>query len=243
MVSSSKTAFLGDANFPKSALEYYRDGRQVLIQDLYERYSGLAFTRPSDRAVAILGLQKRLAEAFKSKAMFGLFATYFARGLLWRRRDKRMGRIAWPSGRHVPSWSWFSKEGPIKYMNLQFEKIEWATKEFKSPFQRHPTATFEYPIEAHKDENFGIIQGRARKVNLTKLEMLVRIVFDAEEEFDVENLRCVVIGRDKRDNGVDEPKQHVLVVHPLNEIAYERVGVASLRPAHLGDGGPWIAIY
>ncbi|KAI8966787.1 hypothetical protein F5Y11DRAFT_361831 [Daldinia sp. FL1419] len=241
---NSKTAFLGDSNFPKSALEYYRDGRQVLIQDLYERYSGLAFTKPSDRAVAILGLQKRLAEAFRSQAVFGFFDIYFARGLLWKRGDnKLMRRITWPSGLHAPSWSWFSKEGPIKYMNLQFEKIEWATKDFKSPFRRHPSVTFEHPLETQGVEGLGIIDGWARKLNLTKLDMLVRITFDTKEEFNVENLRCVVIGRDKEDNGMDELKQHVLVVHPLNETTYERVGVASLRPEHLGDDGSWITIY
>ncbi|KAI1080445.1 heterokaryon incompatibility protein-domain-containing protein [Whalleya microplaca] len=75
-------AFYGDANFPESALKCCRDGRQVLVQDLYERYSGLAFTNRSDRFVAILGLQNRLARALRTKAAFGFFAIYFARGLL-----------------------------------------------------------------------------------------------------------------------------------------------------------------
>jgi hypothetical protein len=106
---SSMAALLGDANFPKSALEYYRDGRQLLIQDLYERYSGLAFTKYAYRAVAILGLQKRLARAFRTQAAYGFFAVYFARGLLWKRSDcRRMKRIIQPTGRRVPSWSWFS---------------------------------------------------------------------------------------------------------------------------------------
>ncbi|RYP04080.1 hypothetical protein DL765_010313 [Monosporascus sp. GIB2] len=169
----SKAAFLGDANFPESALEYYRDGRQVLVQDLYERYSALAFTTASDRSVAILGLQKRLERAFQTQAAFGLFAVYFGRGLLWQRRDmKPMRRIAWPRGRRVPSWSWFSKEGPIKYMSLQFEKIDWATNEFKSPFQRQTAVGFKEPSDAREDRDLTALQGRARILHLTKLEML-----------------------------------------------------------------------
>ncbi|KAI2462981.1 hypothetical protein F4781DRAFT_426743 [Annulohypoxylon bovei var. microspora] len=242
---NSKAAFLGDANFPESALEYYRDGRQVLVQDLYERYSGLAFTHPSDRSVAILGLQKRLERAFQTQAAFGVFSVYFARGLLWQRRDiKFMKRIAWPRGRRVPSWSWFSKEGPIKYMNLQFEKIDWATKDFKNPFKRQIAAGSKLS-DARQDKDFSVFQGRARKLHLTKLDMLVRIIFDTEEEFEVENLRCVVVGRDKTETSTDDPKQHVLVVNPLDLVEkslYERVGVASLRLAHVGDEGTWITI-
>ncbi|RYP92950.1 hypothetical protein DL770_000931 [Monosporascus sp. CRB-9-2] len=229
---NSKVAFLGDANFPESALEYYRDGRQVLVQDLYERYSGLAFTMAIDRSVAILGLQKRLERAFQTQAAFGLFAVYFGRGLLWQRRDiQPMKRIAWPGGRRVPSWSWFSKEGPIKYMSLQFEKIDWATKEFRSPFQRQTAVGLKKPSDAREDRDITALRGRARKLHLTKLEMLVRIRFDSEEEFDIDRLRCVVIGRDKIDHGTDDPKQHVLVVQPLDALekrCYERVGVASL---------------
>ncbi|KAI1087189.1 hypothetical protein F5B19DRAFT_476469 [Rostrohypoxylon terebratum] len=243
---NSKAAFLGDANFPQSALEYYRDGRQVLVQDLYERYSGLAFTKPSDRSVALLGLQKRLERAFQTQAAFGLFSVYFARGLLWQRRDiKFMKRISWPRDRPVPSWSWVSKEGPIKYMNLQFEKIDWATKEFKNPFKSRNAVSFENQSSLKRNRDLSVLRGQARELRLTKLDMLVRISFDTEEEFDVENLRCVVIGRDKANSSPDDLKQHVLIVHPLDlteKSTYERVGVASLRLAHVGSEGHWISI-
>ncbi|KAI1451719.1 hypothetical protein F4805DRAFT_463486 [Annulohypoxylon moriforme] len=243
---NSKAAFLGDANFPESALEYYRDGRQVLVQDLYERYSGLAFTKPSDRSVAILGLQKRLERAFQTQAEFGLFSVYFARGLLWKRRDiKFMKRIPWPHGRQVPSWSWCSKEGAIKYMNLQFEKIDWAMEEFKNPFKRKATVSFEGQSDVTQVRDLSILRGQARELRLTKLEMLVRISFDTDEEFDVEELRCVVIGRDKTGDSTDDLKQHVLVIHrldPLKQNTYERVGVASLRLAHIGDEAHWVTI-
>jgi hypothetical protein len=227
--TSAKAAFLGDPNFPESGLEYYRDGRQVLIQDLYERYSGLAFTVPSDRCVAILGIQRRLARAFQTQAAYGLFAAYLARGLLWKRGTaKPMKPIIWRGYRRVPSWSWLSKEGPIKYMDLEFEKIDWATREFKSPFTRRASDNEEAVM---LNGELWVLQGSARKFKNTRVDLLVHMFFDNEDDYDLDNLRCIVIGRDKSEHGVDDPKQHVLIIHPFNaleEEVYARVGVASL---------------
>ncbi len=247
-ISSWRAAFLGDANFPKSALGYYRDGRQVLIQDLYERYSNLVFTRPSDRAVAILGLQERLARAFRTQAAYGFFAAYFARGLLWKRRDARhMTRITQSAGRRVPSWSWLSKVGAIKYMDLKFKEISWATaSDFENPFSRRTTAEPEGSSRSSGNGNLATLRGLARRMTINKLDMLVSIMFDDEQEHEVDKLCCVVIGRDKVEGGTEDPKHHVLVIHPTCRSSggdvYERVGVASLRPHQLGSAGSWVSI-
>ncbi|KAF3011315.1 hypothetical protein E8E14_002980 [Neopestalotiopsis sp. 37M] len=245
-LNNSKAAFLGDANFPTSALEYYRDGRQVLLQDLYERYSRLDFTVPSDRSVAILGLERRLARTFKTEAIYGLFAIYFGRGLLWQRGSpKKMKHISSKGVQRVPSWSWFSKEGSIKYMNLEFEQIEWVTKDLRGPFM-HKGKSSRMPsnsvINGHQD----VFQGLARRLVLKKSELLVRIWFDAEDEFDTEDLRCIVIGRDKsKDDGL-QAQVHALIVHPciaLGDAAYKRVGVGSLMAAHIDDEVSWVSVW
>jgi hypothetical protein len=72
--------------------------------------------------------------------------------------------------------------------------------------------------------------------------MLVYVAFDEQREFEVEDLRCVVIGRDK---GGNDPRHHVLVVHLSNAAEkgiYERVGVASLKPAQVGSEAWWVTI-
>jgi hypothetical protein len=246
--SSSKAALLGDANFPKSALEYYRDGRQVLIQDLYERYSGLAFTKPSDRPVAILGLQERLARAFRTQAAYGCFAVYFARGILWTRRDdKRMTHIILPAGRRVPSWSWFSKEGPIKYMELKFKEIDWATTgDFENPFARPLAAEPEQSSGLGVGGELGTLRGLARRIKMTKWEVLNYIIFDEEGPPNNDDLRCVVIGRDKVENGEENPKHHALIIQQVRSVLgvdiYERVGVGSLKPEHVESAGAWVRI-
>lgn len=243
---------LGDANFPKSALEYYRDGRQVLIQDLYERYSGLAFTKASDRPVAILGLQERLARAFRTHAAYGCFEVYFGRGILWRRRDdKRMTRITLPVGRRVPSWSWFSKEGPIKYMELKFKEIDWATTEdFKNPFARAVATQPETSSRLGLGRELSTLCGLARRMTMTRSDILFYIIFDEEGHFEISDLRCVVIGRDKdkseREIGENSQKYHVLIIRQARSALgidiYERVGVASLRPLHVESEGAWVTI-
>ncbi|KAI8632601.1 hypothetical protein F5Y19DRAFT_491226 [Xylariaceae sp. FL1651] len=254
-LQNSRAAFLGDANFPYSALEYYRDGRQMLVQDLYERYSGLAFTKSWDRSVAILGLQDRLARAFKTQAAFGFFDMYFARLLLWMRRDSRpMARIAQrPGSRHrVPTWSWFSREGAIKYMKLEFQRIEWAKEEFKSPFkqncqlelERQRSCTF---LGLTGDGTSAVtLRGLARRFSMEKIDMLVNITFDEEQDFEVEDLRCVIIGRDKEERNTEVVKYHVLIIYQVGRVSeeavYERVGVASLKPEHVATEGSWVTI-
>ncbi|KAI1761141.1 hypothetical protein GGR53DRAFT_522602 [Hypoxylon sp. FL1150] len=243
---NSKSGFLGDANFPESALKHYRDGRQVLVQDLYERYSELAFTEPSDRSMAILGLQKRLKEAFKTKVAFGLLDTYFARGLLWKRRGMRMmKRIDWRDGRPVPSWSWLSKEGSIKYMDLQYSKVDWATEEYSNPISRQATTIGFKPSDGQDDKDLPPLRGRARRLLGEEFDMRTRTTFDASEEFDFKKLRCVVVGRDNINNGTEELKQHVLIIYPfdgLRKEKYERVGVASLKEEHVGEEDAWVTI-
>ncbi|KAF3025516.1 hypothetical protein E8E14_008557 [Neopestalotiopsis sp. 37M] len=84
---NSMAAFMGDSDFPTSALRYFKGGRILLLQRLYEMYSKRAFTKPTDRSVALLGLEKRLARTFQTKAQYGIVEEYMERGLLIRHVD------------------------------------------------------------------------------------------------------------------------------------------------------------
>lgn len=244
LLHSSKVALLGDANFPNAAVKHYKDGRQLLIQDLYERYSGLAFTKSADRSVAVLGLQERLARTFMTNAAFGVFEAYFARGLLWKRRDmKFMEHIPHPRGGRIPSWSSLSKDGRIKYMDatleLKFKEVDWAISDFENPF--------ETPNTAASIIKQGAFRGKAREMKVSKDDILRIVRFDCTEEYKVEELRCVVIGRNKIGYGQVEAKWHVLVIHQernaAGEKVYMRVGVASLWSSTVGTEGTWVTIY
>jgi hypothetical protein len=219
----------------------------MLIQDLYERYSSLAFTMPSDRAVAILGLQERLAQAFGTKAAYGFFEVYFARGLLWRRgQTQELPRIKQPEGRHVPSWSWFSREGTIRYMDLKFKRIDWMTREFRNVFSNRKGLRSARGSSLKFPECASVLHGIAKRMDVTKEEMMAETIFDDDTDYEVEDIRCVIIGYDKTKYVLEDPKYHVLVITKgkgsTKSEVYERVGVASLSPTQVADKGSWVKI-
>ncbi|CAH0033252.1 unnamed protein product [Clonostachys rhizophaga] len=247
-LKNSRAAFLGDPHFPSVALKYHRGGKQVLIQDLYERYSRLSFTYPTDRAVAILGLQQRLGRAFRTKAAYGLLEAYVARGLLWMRDQKHdLKKIVPAVGKPIPSWSWFSQEGSIRYMKLEFERVSWSDNvDFQSPFR---TLSNEESSHLSRDgqrpgTNHMVLRGLARKMIFPTLTtQLEGLVFDQCCYLDPKFLRVVIIGRDKIQDG---NSVHGLVIQPtehhLDNLNYSRVGVASLRGSQVEADGEWVNV-
>ncbi|KAI0199845.1 hypothetical protein F4808DRAFT_451252 [Astrocystis sublimbata] len=243
-LKNARAAFLGDAKFPNSALEYYRDGRQMLVQDLYERYSKLAFTYSRDRPLAILGLQERLARAFNTQGAYGLFATYFARLLLWKRSGNQpMKRIEQRSGAHpcAPTWSWFSKVGAIEYLDLKFQEIDWATDDFENPLKPQQSLST-------RGSDIGgaevTLRGQARKLKPPDYGLKSSVILDELQDAHVNfnDLRCVVIGRDKARIAPGVIRYHTLIIRQLTEDIYERAGVASLSKEHVAGEGHWVTI-
>ena len=157
-----------------------------------------------------------------------------------------MTRLIPPSsarGQALSSWSWFSKDGPIKYLPLKFTQVDWATgKDFLNPLESLVS-------------RLRILRGLAREVLVPSSDLLVHIRFDQEGEFDVGDLLGVVIGRDKvvAEGGSENVKHHVLVIRQVPRIGsdkeeegqYERVGVLRVQ-AHsktsldiLQESGHW----
>jgi hypothetical protein len=142
----------------------------------------------------------------------------------------------------------FSKEGPIKYMDLKFKEVHWATGEdFKSPFDDELVQGAQNSSELGFGIDLETLRGLARSITMTSWERLNYVIFDEEGDFEIHDLRCVVIGRDKVVNGEDNPKHHVLIIQKTRSVLgnvdiYERVGVASLRQAHVGREGTWVII-
>lgn len=121
---------------------------------------------------------------------------------------------------------------------LRFENVSWATDDFRNPF-----VTQKEPV---KDNDIVAFSGRARKMLVSKLDMLTNVTFDGDEDFEVHDLRCVVIGRDKDNGRQVDSKNHVLVIHQSHDslgFLWQRVGVASLDHNILGEDGIWVDIY
>ena len=122
---------------------------------------------------------------------------------------------------------------------LRFMEADWATDEFQNPFAGSKEVADEIEIVA--------FLGLARRIHISKLDMLVYIKFDSDEDFEVNKLRCVVIGRDKVEGGQVSSKSHVLVIHQsqnsVGDLIWERVGVASLDSSVIANDGTWKRIH
>jgi len=122
---------------------------------------------------------------------------------------------------------------------LKFKEVDWATSDFENPFKIPSAIAGEIEINSFK--------GYARKMNISRQDMLRIVRFDCNEEFRVEELRCVVIGRNTIKEGEVDAKNHVLVIHrernALGESIYVRVGVGSLKSSVVGTEKAWVTIY
>jgi hypothetical protein len=86
---SQHPSFFSDPDFPNSIYKHEKSFRIDLFQQTYEEFFGLDFTVDTDRAVAINGLESRLAKLYGS-ASYGLVhdlqdISYLIRSLLWQR--------------------------------------------------------------------------------------------------------------------------------------------------------------
>jgi len=196
-----------------------------LFQDLFERYSQLGITNPTDRPVAISGLVDRLAETFKMRASHGVFDDYLHRSLLWHRADTaRMQRIQFAPDRQVPSWSWMAVSGRIEYPKVECCEVEWnfeirlADGELQATTRRLQQCKIEPREDGACDVRSGAGSAEIGWVR-----------FDRTDIIDTQTLECVIVGRDAETC----PKNvyHVLMVTPVSrrvEIMFERVGIGSI---------------
>jgi hypothetical protein len=202
-------------------------------------YSRLGFTKQEDRPVAISGLEKRLVRTFDTKGGYGIFESYLARALLWRRPDSTaLTRIIYHPDRQVPSWSWMAYSGGIDYVSIDFEAADW-TNDVWSPFQ---TGSREDKQYWNSDENSSAaeLKAMARRLRISEVEFLRRVSFDQPLKVEVDELRCVVIGREKKKQQmVTESTHWTLILRPLHlhlqYPVYERVGVGYLLSANISE--------
>ena len=199
-----------------------------VFQSTFKTYSRLELTQPSDRSVAIAGIERRLASALQCPVAFGVFGsgTHLHRSLLWRRAGRTLLRRIDDDSDHVPTWSWTAFDGPIDYLALPDA----------------PTTEWDPSISLH-------LPGEGRPVDLSVpvLELVTEhimrdsdcLILDCQRTIDVRTLRCVVVAKQsppKSNQGADET-YHILVVVPTQAAEphhqYKRVGIASVRKEHV----------
>ncbi|KAI1743121.1 hypothetical protein F4680DRAFT_471994 [Xylaria scruposa] len=223
-----QSQFLGDPDFPRLALAYFKNERIRLVQHLYTLYCALRFTKASDRSVAISGLLRRLSRAFQTRVDYGLFWKYFERLILWRARPGgSLLQIEYANDNFVPSWSWMAYSGEIEYPEVPFGKVKW-TGDLCNPF----------PTESQDGTCEPILVAKARKLTIGDPDLRNRVTLDRNlwPEFERGQWRCVVVGMEKIEDPNIPVPHYALLIHPsLTEQSYdvyERIGVGILTPGH-----------
>ncbi|KAK1700649.1 hypothetical protein BDP55DRAFT_626207 [Colletotrichum godetiae] len=233
-LANRQAALLGDSNFPESALELFKGGRIRTFQTLYQMYSRLAFTVPSDRSIGIKGLEERLVKNFETKGGFGIFEAYLQRSLLWQKAPgTSLDRILYPPDRRVPSWSWMAYRGPIAYLEAPFEHINW-TGDIATPFNTNSGKKTHW--EVADGSEIPLLRGSASRFSLDAIELRKRVRFDESMDHSADRLWCIVIGKEKTEMVSREPEHYVLVITRLSDERggrYERVGVGRLLGGHI----------
>lgn len=248
-LTNEKAAFLGDSDFPNSILpKYHKDGKIVLFQNLFRIYSGLSFSYPSDRSRAISGLEKRLMSTFDTRGGYGIFDRYLQRSILWRRpKDARFTPIEYPTGgRTIPSWSWMTYEGPIWYLNMPFDMVDWYHDDFESPFAVSFNTSRIF-WEANGPGATPVLKAfKARRLipDASELGAAHDLVYDLDPKPEqASRFSCIVFGKKKQkqgretriSSGHNEACNYVLIIEPVSGSGsvedigvYKRVGVGSL---------------
>jgi hypothetical protein len=211
-------------------IKQYKGMRILFFEEIYGKYSQLEFTEPQDRSVAMAGIETRLAHPdipVFSNARYGILHdpkdfSYLPRTLLWRRSNPQipLNKIDYPKDRQVPSWSWMAVMGPIRFVNVPFDAVEWYT-DLESPFGEHDSS--QQNIATNK--SLWAVGGTARdfiadKADDIALDRTMAVLLPR-------GIKCLVLG-----TGVDQiGKLHkhygLLVVNTGADNLYERIGVAT----------------
>jgi len=223
---SSTDLFLADPKFPASLIHRQPYDKIRLFQRLFERYSQLGITDPTDRPIAISGLINRLAATYKMRASHGMFENYLHRSLLWDRAGTdRMQRIQFAPDHQVPSWSWMAYSGQIAYPRVGCCEVEWnleirlADGAIQAPIRRLQQCTIEL-----RDDGFCDVRSAASSLWMGWLS------FDRTDIVDIRTVKCIVLGRDVET--CPSHAYHVLVVTPVSrgeKALFERVGIGSFQ--------------
>ncbi|KAI1124586.1 hypothetical protein F5Y10DRAFT_280061 [Nemania abortiva] len=219
-----RSQFLGDHDFPRSALAYFKNERIQLIQYLYTTFSKLQVTKQTDRSVAILGLQERIGRTLETRVDYGIVERYLHRSMLWCAGIAgTLSPIQYPVDRPVPSWSWMAYSGEIGYLEIPFGKVEW-TSDLESPF----TGSFE---TSFRERGIVVV---ARKVPIQAPDFFSDMTLDTEVKDDFKGGKWlyITLGKHTTANRLGEIRHYVLLIRPApdedNHGTYQRAGVGVL---------------
>ena len=188
-----------------------------------------------DRPIAIDGLIERLANAFKTKSLAGLFESFWGRCLLWRRAGDAEPLKKIPHGTHTrrtpPTWSWMAFDGQISFIKPKGGQVKW-NEDIKLPFADDVQDSW---LKTSQRTNSVAIKAEAFDLEIAAgaSKSKAFLSYDDGKAPTSALAKCVIIGIEGQQAGnVDTQIHYVLLVKAIPDapstIYYERVGVGYL---------------
>jgi len=212
--------FMLDPNFPDRLFQSGKGRTINCISFLFEEYSKRRLTVPTDRSVAISGLEDRIAGVLKCQSRYGIFQMYLHRNLLWHASNDKVKEIAYDH--HVPSWSWMAYSGGIQFMDIPLGEADWVDH-----------LQFDEECDHAITANLGTFQNCTMELDGARYAVLSSgaergwIQYDVEGGKDLCKEQCVVVGR-RSNSGIAE--YYVLVVRSTSvDGEYRRIGVGLIQ--------------
>lgn len=243
---------LGSSSYPVTPFVSSSGDSMATVEDAFSKYSALSLTHWTDRPLAIVGLESRLARFHRTPSVYGIMTKCLGRSLLWvRSGNSRLEPIAFEDT-IVPSWSWMAYKGPIGYLPLLSRGLTWETAfHLAAPGRFESTDEFLFviagpltsfvpglSIELQQDTTCIIRDGESRYTGWIK--------FDCEDRADIEEFGCIIMAGTSCNTGemsASDADKIVLIVRQITaeerggRKMYCRLGVALIQGRALASPG------
>ena len=215
--------FLLDPNFPDRLAQsgFYRTIR--FLQYIFQQYARCGLSLSLDREIAISGLMERMKRVFQTEQKNGVFASYLARLLLWRRSEESTMEEVFED---QPSWSW------MRYTAIEFEKVPHDLLIANDATLRFDAEGKALAVKFRSFQNCTVEHGTSAVLNA---ESRIMGTWWFETTLDPElKQNVVVVGVE--DNGMAETCW-VLVTQKCSEDQYRRVGLGKIGARYISEEG------
>jgi len=216
---------VSDPVFPSRLLSSREPSTLDFVQYLFEGYSKRGLTNQTDKMAAISGIETRIARAFNCQIYYGIVGQFFCKTLLWQREAERLKKIDYGNKR-VPSWSWMSYDGAIKFMIEPSDTIDSAIalgfyQNRRGCLNVEVADFWEFSLKEH-DTEYEVLDLQGQKVGT--------IYYDTDDI--IQSPQCVIVGRSPRSD--EMYRYFILVVKPtLVQSEYERIGCGNIGSSHI----------
>ncbi|KAH8757865.1 heterokaryon incompatibility protein-domain-containing protein [Diaporthe sp. PMI_573] len=254
---------LSSSRFPNFQPQGDEANEFTAFRDVFSRYSQLELTFDVDRPVALLGLESRLENLYKTNCVYGIVRKFFGESLLWQRSAEWIKPLSCFGGNDplssikaskVPSWSWMAYTGAIRYGSLDTNGLQWQPDIALQYEQDKGSCVLSAPRVQISPSCTIIRTGTDSEVQDEHGKLVGWVRHDCEEYADNTECRdciCVGQGSGRWDKfvgvlGKSEPSasfSYVLILKALWEEEFHRIGMGVINFGCLSPPGDKVKVY